>query len=918
VVLELLGRGGMGEVYTAYDPELDRKVAVKVIHAALKESGNPEVAKNRLLREAQTMAKLSHPNVVPVFDVGSLTDDVYVAMEFIDGCDLREWCEAAERDCAEILERFIAAGAGLAAAHDAGLVHRDFKPENVLVGDDGRVRVIDFGIARGSTTEQLPPRLTRTDADALIERLTMDRKLSTSLDSGGGVLAGTPAYMAPEQFLGGGTDARTDQFAFCVALWEALAGDRPFPGKNIADLSAAVLDNERREMPADAGVPVRVTRALERGLAIEPDERFPEMRDLIAALEPPLPRASRRLLVGGASLAAAAVTAALVFGLTGGAKAVDPCTDVGGDAAAIWTSERRDAAAAALTASGDPSAATSWSRVAENLDRYAADWSAARRDVCEASRVRNEQSAEVAEKRIACLSERLAELRSLVGLLENANAAMVENAVESAAGLSRIEDCGNITRLAGLPDIPEALVSELAALKTFERAAQLEHGLAAARKALARSRELRSSAGEARSLYWLARLQDRAGQSNEAVDTYFEAVRVSDDVGDSRTEAAAWIEIVRAVGARLHRYSEADRWAGFARLAVRQDGSDIALEAELHNNLGWVRRAQGRNPEAFAEFRQAIRLHEKAFGAASVEALGAKAGAAAVLRDLERLDEAIEMQLEVLENRKRIYGDDHVVMTWAHASLATSLSEIGRYDEARAHFDRALELKRHHYGDRHPNVATSLANKGELLERVGDFEAAAGLYQESIDIHRERYGRRSPRVYATLEDLARIARKLGDMPLALRRQREAVRGLRELGADARPRLGSALTAMCDLSRRAGDATAASAACDEAIEILEADSPDPRDLATALTRGAHLDIAGRRTERAAERARRALGIRREHRSRTGDHAATLAVAARALADSGAAEAEVAPLIDELEELESQLHRGEDRYTDLVRQ
>ncbi|MCA9687455.1 MAG: serine/threonine protein kinase, partial [Myxococcales bacterium] len=233
LVLDRLGAGGMGVVYAAYDPDLDRKLALKLLHEGDRRSERTRV---RLLREAQALARVSHPNVIQVYDVGTFEDRIYIAMEFVDGLSLREWLSAENRDLRAILATFSQAGHGLAAAHQKGLVHRDFKPDNVLVARDGRVVVLDFGIAHAiGDLENEHERSGITEA-RLSETRSGER--SSSLQGTGplalhaeltraGALIGTPAYMAPEQFDSRDTDARSDQFSFCVTLWEALHGERP-------------------------------------------------------------------------------------------------------------------------------------------------------------------------------------------------------------------------------------------------------------------------------------------------------------------------------------------------------------------------------------------------------------------------------------------------------------------------------------------------------------------------------------------------------------------------------------------------------------------------------------------------------------------------------------------------------------------
>jgi tetratricopeptide (TPR) repeat protein/predicted Ser/Thr protein kinase len=301
VVLDWLGAGGMGVVYAAYDPELSRKVALKVLR--YEDAGRSDRAPIRdlLLREAQAMAQLAHPNVVAVFDVGSVQDRVFIAMELVDGMTLAQWLATKHRTRSEIMETFLAAGNGLMAAHAAGLIHRDFKPDNVLVGHHGRVRVTDFGLARLAPPEPVGTTLRRAAAPA---------GEPSAPQSG---LAGTLAYMAPEQYLGQPADARADQFSFAVALYEALYGERPFAPLQLADPDLA----ERSRVPAaphGRGVPSALRQVLLRGLSPAPHERYPSMLELLAALAPK-PRRRRRIAAGALLLTVTAVASAAAYAI---------------------------------------------------------------------------------------------------------------------------------------------------------------------------------------------------------------------------------------------------------------------------------------------------------------------------------------------------------------------------------------------------------------------------------------------------------------------------------------------------------------------------------------------------------------------------------------------------------------------------
>jgi tRNA A-37 threonylcarbamoyl transferase component Bud32 len=279
-VLAELGTGGMGVVYRARDPQLDREVAIKLLRPAGTTRHDPETSRARLVREARAMARLSHPNVLTVHEVGTFEDQVFVAMEYVEGRTLSEWLAQAERPWPDVLEAFLAAGRGLAAAHDKGIVHRDFKPENVMVSDDpqgargvGRVLVLDFGLARSAEAPEVDDDVRTVDAAAFDASLTLT-----------GALVGTPAYMAPELYAGKPADERSDQFAFCVALWEAVYRQRPFAGDTLAALAHAVMEGEIRSPIGVGARPAWLRRVLERGLAVDPLERYESMHALLDAI----------------------------------------------------------------------------------------------------------------------------------------------------------------------------------------------------------------------------------------------------------------------------------------------------------------------------------------------------------------------------------------------------------------------------------------------------------------------------------------------------------------------------------------------------------------------------------------------------------------------------------------------------------
>jgi hypothetical protein len=397
-----LGEGGMGVVYAAFDPDLERRVAVKVLRTA--EDAGDE-ARQRLLREARAMARLTHPNVVTVHEVGTANRRDYVAMELIEGETLADWLRVAKRTVDEIVSAFVAAGRGLAAAHAAGLVHRDFKPHNVLRRRDGRICVTDFGLARGVEAAAAVDRTALPCGSAEDGAQVPAFAASLQLGKGGAAIAstpgrlsgltatgsvlGTPAYMAPEQWRGGTVGPPADQFAFCVALWEALAGERPFRGATLEDLKADV-----QRGPAavdDSKLPRRLRAVLRRGLDPDPARRWPSMDTLLHALA----RRDRRRLFALTAASGAIVAAAIAFVALRGEHTATGCEPPAREIEDVWSPQM----AAVLAAAGR-------GEVRDAIDRDVASWRVERAQACTA---RSEQRA----ARLACLDGVLARIDAL-------------------------------------------------------------------------------------------------------------------------------------------------------------------------------------------------------------------------------------------------------------------------------------------------------------------------------------------------------------------------------------------------------------------------------------------------------------------------------------------------------------------------
>ncbi|MBL9106768.1 MAG: serine/threonine protein kinase [Myxococcales bacterium] len=645
-VLDRLGEGGMGVVYAAYDAQLDRKVAVKLLRRDT--VGNDAGARKRLLREAQAMARVGHPNLITVHEAGEHHDSVYVAMEFVKGRSLDGWL-ATRPPWREVLAVFRAAGAGLAAAHAAGVVHRDFKPHNVMRGDDGSVKVLDFGLARA--------------IDAA-EETTYERAPGSLLDARmtrTGAVMGTPAYMAPEQHCGRVADARSDQYCFSVALYEGLFGRLPFAGETLPELVQNVLA-ARVLPPADATVPRWVTRVVLRGMALEPDERFPSLAAMLDALARDPQRRRRQALAG---VAAGALLLVGGFGLANLAGGTGPqsCAGAADELAAVWSDERREAVRAGLTTAAPGLGARTWTAIAPRLDAYAGAWTAMRTAACEAHRS-GRQSARLLDLRMVCLDRRLARLDALVAAFARADRDTVYKAVAAVDGLGDLAACADVERLTAVVPPPEdparaeqvrgqqlaleraaaqQLTGHYAAAKTAAEvvsqvATRLEYPPLIAEAALARGRahqELREAEPAAAALSEALTLAIRSRADAVAAEAAARELFVRAELQRAPEVALAgaaaadalvsragdppetrWILALALGIARYHTGDFAGAGAAFARASEVASGADLRQAAVLTEaTAGWLAASSGDIAAEVRHFAAGLAAAESTLGA---------------------------------------------------------------------------------------------------------------------------------------------------------------------------------------------------------------------------------------------------------------------------------------------------------------
>jgi tetratricopeptide (TPR) repeat protein len=711
-IITLIGRGGMGSVYAAHDPNLDRQVALKLLH-----STHDDDAAERMIREAQALARLDDPHVVQVFDAGEFDEQVFITMQLVDGEDLASALSRKKHGVPQIIAWFCAAGRGLAAAHAAGLIHRDFKPNNVLLDKRGRVAVTDFGLARSLDPPPERPHLT-----------------------GFGTIMGTPAYMSPEQHGQLAATPASDQFSFCVSLWEALYDRHPFiPGdrSSIASMSPfaigyQIYDGEIILPPKHKHVPKRVHDALVRGLSRDPAKRWPSMTMLIAELEPAQNPRTWPVALGFAALAA-----------TGGGIGVWLAIprDEGPKSCSLATAERANAAWSTATAqqmheqfakSGRPYADAAARQARTALDRYTTRWQQMAADVCEAERGAA-QVPELVARRHVCLDHRLDALRGIATMLTaETNPEFVDRAQQMVDGLPDLGDCIDES-VASTP--PAAIADEIAKLTQDINATEMRAIAGDYPRSRAESTKILARADQ---LQW-APLQSRA---------HFVAGKVALAVFDTKQSREHLVKAAElATASQLDR--EAARAWTQAQLAAGTDGAADAVTTLASIARGSAARTKDKELMAMADIvgaRALVRARKYREGA---DACRASYEAAQKLDKTAPLDEARICMLEALvpmgkstefepildkliEDKSKALGGDHpTVADLIKVKVDANLRQ-GKLPEARKAAERVFEIRKGLYPARHHKTAEALEELASVTQAEGKNKEALELYKQAL------------------------------------------------------------------------------------------------------------------------------------------------------------------------------------------
>ncbi|NNB99030.1 tetratricopeptide repeat protein [Corallococcus exiguus] len=774
LILEMLGVGGMSVVYAAYDPELDRRVALKLLQVEALGLG-AEAGRTQVLREAQAMARVSHPHVVSVFDVGTFGRQVFLAMELVDAHTLRKWEHDGPHPWRQVVEVFLAVARGLAAAHAVGVVHGDVKPENILVAQDGRVRVTDFGLSRIMFGAVVPPVLPGSP--------THPRAME----------GGTPAYMAPEQFPPEErTDARSDQFGFCAALYEGLYGERPFAGATVEELSQAVHAGRVKSVPRHSGVPQWLRKVVVKGLSVKPEDRHASMEALIAALDAdPAARRTWRLRVAGASLlllSAVGLAHVLnrrdVTGCEGAARAMD----------GVWDASRQQAVEAAFVGTERRFANDAFRHVRRGLDSYTAAWVTTRTAACEATRVRHEQSEAVMALRMRCLDARLADVAALTQLFTQADPDLVERAPRAVEGLTPLAGCSDVEALTSrghsssddpaARDRTVALLQALVDARALRAAGRYSQGVARVEPVAQSARAAGDWSGAADALLLLAELKDGAGDYRGAEATVLQAAWTAEAGRNDDAAARAWTLAVRVTGERLDHYAQGQQAAERASAAVERLGASRELAGALAVNLGRLLSRQGRYPEAHEQLTRALSFLEKRFGPEALEVADVRVELGTVRRSQGRAEEALGLYERALGTVRGALGPEHPDVARIRLEQASVRWQQGDFVQSERLARGALALLERSLGQDHPQVADALNSLALALQYQGKREEALPLYERALSIAEKTEGRDSSTVAIIVNNIGTLLVHMGRLEEATQRFATALEQVeKSLGPD---------------------------------------------------------------------------------------------------------------------------------------
>ncbi len=885
VLIRRIGAGGMGVVFAAYDPQLDRRVAIKLLRAELVATPGSN-GRERTLREARALARLIHPGIVAVHDAGFHRGELYIVMELVEGESVRDWLAASPRAVAAIVDVFRQAAIGLGAAHAQQMVHRDFKPDNVLIGKDGRVRVADFGLVhiadasnQDSATANAPDgaRPAAGPAPAKDAPFAATPALTVT-----GAFMGTPAYMAPEQLDGLDVDARADQYAFGLSLWGALFGASPWKTTELGPRRKEMAAGPPTEPATTNPVPAWLRAIVRRTLAPAPVDRFLSMTAVVAAIDRGLSR-RRRLTAALAGGAITALVAGAIAVSTFRTVAPAPCGDGPALIADGWGPGRAGELRARLVARGVD--ARAFDPLLGRLDDYARSWVRGHREACRATRIERSQTEEVLDQRMACLDVARLSMRAVAAAIADGK---LDDPGQRAVGddLPALDSCADRDSLRGSQPRPTTLAAD----QLDTAVAQMLDAKLAVYEVRRADGTLRSEAAlrVARATGWAPLISDAAlihgellrldEHYDQARPFYDEALReglrgspssaqaeVMASLGylellrDHREEAQQWIDRAMALLTRLHRPHDLELLVLDDAFAVALATSDlvharafadreVALTADLTGvdrrrhaeallDAGRLAAADGRYADAVTTIDQAIATAAEALGAENPWLAYALEQELEPLIALGRTADARAAVERAIALRRPVFGADDPMAVELLSMLGAIAQKRGDLASARAAFEQALPRKLTLHGHDSIEVAMAIANLAMVDESAGDHARAEASALEAEAIFEAKAGPDAPELLNLLvlrAYAARGQRRFADARTHLERARAI--SIRALGAD-HPDTANILVELAHTDRLDGHLAAAIAGYRAVVGRTDLPPPTLAEAGFGLARAA---------------------------------------------------------------------------------
>lgn len=770
VVVDRLGAGTGGTVYSAYDSHLSRKVALKVLRH---DDDDPaEEFDERLLREAQLIAALDHPNIVTVHDVGRAGQDTFIAMELVEGRDLAGWQRELDSSAGwrERLAPWLLAGRGLAAAHAGGVIHGDFKPANVLMGRDGRVRVSDFGVGR------------LRDGD--------DPTLPDAEPATHGRLWGTPRYMAPELFEGRKPTESSDLYAFAAAVYESLY-DRPV-AEAATVLELAVVKTKPVSIPSSPSVPRRVRNVLARALDPNPKARPRDVRDVLDVLGRRRWSAVRTGAVVGA--------AGIVLGGAAWTQSLDgamSCEGAEDRVAAVWNEGRRGELAQAFASSDASYAATVWKRVEPVLDDYASTWADAHTETCEATRA-GEQSAELLDAKMSCLARQLVALDAFANGLSSGNPKALDHASRAASELPPASACLGLESVdaslrppAALKPHVDAVEDALARLRIASTLGRYDEAQELCDAAVSDADRIGFEPLIAKVRYWSGRCMTQGGKWEEAREQLQSAAFAAEELGDDALAAEAGLSLMSLLAGSLDDSRGAVAWAPHAEVALKRAHAIPRDWSRLHDSRALALTDLGQIDEAIEALQLANKFaNEGEVAAYSRSEIHERTGRLHELRG--EFAAAVPEYQAAHDVHVELNGAGHPNAIMAHVALADAQGAAGQPEAAVASYEDVEVLARERFGTEHPIYWSLEVNHSVSLNAVGRFDESAEIQRRAASAFETLVGREHPRYAGTLANLAATLGKAGRHAEAAEQAEVAVPLLKKHFGEDHPIVGFAL------------------------------------------------------------------------------------------------------------------------------